>query len=324
MSSLPKGFHPSYETCSEVTQFCPVQATTLGYYPNRGVNIFLATAYGLAAVVTIAIGIWKRTWGFSTAVAAGCALECVGYVGRALLSRNPWDGDAFKMQIVAIVLGPTLICIGLYLTLKHAVTALNRSLSRVRPRLYPLIFVPADVSCLVVQAIGGGVAAAAGEDRDLLRHGNRTIMAGIVLQVVVLAGFGGLAGDYLLRARRYFGGASVDPEYQSGAALWVDKTFRAFLYALGVAYAALMIRCIYRIAEMAGGWGNHIMQDQPSFVVLESFMVLIASALLTVFAPGLFFPQMAQPGTAVAEAGGDEKRETQTESDSSGQETERV
>ena len=24
-----------------------------------------------------------------------------------------------------------------------------------------------------------------------------------------------------------------------------------------------------RIAEMAGGWGNHIMQDEPSFVVLE-------------------------------------------------------
>jgi len=23
------------------------------------------------------------------------------------------------------------------------------------------------------------------------------------------------------------------------------------------------------IAEMAGGWGNHIMQDEPSFIVLE-------------------------------------------------------
>jgi hypothetical protein len=24
-----------------------------------------------------------------------------------------------------------------------------------------------------------------------------------------------------------------------------------------------------RIAEMAGGWGNEIMQDEPSFIVLE-------------------------------------------------------
>lgn len=26
---------------------------------------------------------------------------------------------------------------------------------------------------------------------------------------------------------------------------------------------------VNRIAEMAGGWGNKIMQDEPSFIVLE-------------------------------------------------------
>ena len=25
------------------------------------------------------------------------------------------------------------------------------------------------------------------------------------------------------------------------------------------------------IAEMAGGWGNHIMQDEPSFIVLDGW-----------------------------------------------------
>ncbi len=161
------------------------------------------------------------------------------------------------MQIVAIILGPTLVCIGLYLTLKHAVTALNRSLSRLPPRVYPLMFVPADVSCLVVQAIGGGIAAAAGKGKlGLLQHGNRTIMAGIVLQVIVLAAFGGLAGDYLFRAGKYFRGGNVDAEHRAGAALWVEKKFQTFIWAMGVAYASLLIRCIYRIAEMAGGWGN--------------------------------------------------------------------
>lgn len=170
------------------------------------------------------------------------------------------------MQIVAIILGPTLVCIGLYLTLKHAVTALNRSLSRVPPRVYPLFFVPADVSCLVVQAIGGGIAAAAGKDKQsLLQHGNRTIMAGIVLQVVVLGAFGLMAGDYLIRAARYFRATQGnEDENVAGRALWGDKKFRTFFWAMGVAYAAFMIRCIYRIAEMAGGWGNHIMQDEVS------------------------------------------------------------
>lgn len=75
---LPPGYYPSYDVCTEVSPICPVWATTLGYYPIKGLNIFLAIAYGIAAIITIVIGVWKRTWGFSIAVAAGCILECVG------------------------------------------------------------------------------------------------------------------------------------------------------------------------------------------------------------------------------------------------------
>ncbi|KAK3989109.1 sphingoid long-chain base transporter RSB1 [Cladorrhinum sp. PSN332] len=313
------GFYPSYDTCDEVSAYCPVKATTLGYFPNEGVNIFLAIGYGLAALLTLATGLWKRTWGFSIAVFAGCALECIGYVGRVLLAENPWNGDAFKIQIVAIVLGPTLLCIGLYLTLRHAVTTLNLSLSRVSPKVYPAFFVPADISCLIIQAIGGGVAASAGkENYGLLKHGNRIIMAGIVLQVIVLLAFGLASGDYLIRAKKYFNSGNVSAEHEAGARLWKDKKFRAFEYAMGGAYAALLIRCIYRIAEMAGGWGNHIMQDEPSFVVLESFMVLIASVLLAVFAPGIFFPQMshkADVNAAAAASSGDVEKQQTSDSD---------
>lgn len=297
-SPPPPGFRPSYDLCPEVSVYCPVRATTLGYYPNLGVNAFLAAGFAIATIVTIFFGVSRKTWGYSIAVAAGCALECAGYIGRVLLAKNPWNGAGFKMQIVAIVLGPTLICIGLYLTLKHAVTALNPSLSRLPPRVYPWFFVPADVSCLVIQAIGGGIAAAAGRDKmDLLQHGNRAIIAGIVLQVVVLAAFGTLSGEFLWRVKRWAATESSAAEVEGtdvvGVALWHDRKFKMFLCAMTGAYTALLIRCVYRIAEMAGGWGNHIMQDEPSFIVLESFMVLIASALLAGFPPGVFFPQMS-------------------------------
>ena len=228
-------------------------------------------------------------------------------------------------------MGPTLICIGLYLTLKHAVTALLPSLSRVPPRVYPWFFVPADVSCLVIQAIGGGLAAAGGgngRNLKLLDHGNRTIIAGIVLQVVVLGLFGLLASEYLWRVRKRImlssGVVSAEEEetQAAAAALWRDGKFRKFLFAMTGAYACLFIRCVYRIAEMAGGWGNHIMQDQPSFVVLESFMVLIASCLLAAFAPGIFFPHMShspkvKEGGSGA-SGGATKQQTDAAESSSG------
>ncbi|KAK3492080.1 RTA1-domain-containing protein [Neurospora hispaniola] len=289
-ASTPQ-FHPGYDTCTKVTAICRVEYTTLGYYPNQGVNIFLAIGFGLCAIITLATGIWKRTWGYSIAITAGCILECAGYASRALLSLNPWNGSAFKTQIVSIILGPTLICIGLYLTLKHIIASLSPSLSPFRPRFYPLFFVPADVSCLVIQAIGGGIAASAGKDNyTLLQHGNRVIIAGIVLQVVVLGAFGGLSSIFLLRAKKYFGSLS---ETTMEKQTWQDKKTRMFLWAMAGGYATLLIRCIYRIAEMAGGWGNEIMQDEPSFVVLESFMVLIACVLFTAFAPGVWFPWMS-------------------------------
>ncbi|KAK4188313.1 RTA-like protein [Podospora australis] len=297
---IPPGMSPEdienligayYYSCNEVTPTCPVTATTLGYYPIRGINIFFTVAFCLAFVATLVVGIWKKTWSYTAFIAAGCALELAGYAARVPLSDNPWNKKAFETQIVAIILAPTLICISIYLTLKHVCLAINPSLSKIRPHLYPFIFVPLDVSCLLVQAIGGALAAGGGvKNIELVNHGNRAIIAGIVLQVVVLGLFGFVAGGYFLRVKRWIKTNEADAE---AVALWRDRKFRLFVYAVTGAYSGILVRCIYRIAEMAGGWGNHIMQDEPSFIVLEGFMVLIPCILLAAFPAGILFPQMA-------------------------------
>lgn len=160
------------------------------------------------------------------------------------LADNPWNQQAFQTEICAIVLAPTLTCISIYLTLKHLTTALNPSLSRVRPKWLPFIFVPADVSCLLVQAIGGALAASGGsENRKLVNAGNQAIIAGIALQVVVLVAFGSLSADYYFRAKKWVHSADVTP---SALALWNDKKARTFGYAVLGAYICVQIRCIYR------------------------------------------------------------------------------
>lgn len=64
--------------CTEVSPACPVSATTLGYYPNKPLNIFIAAAFGLAAIITLVFGVWKRTWAYMSFIVAGCALELAG------------------------------------------------------------------------------------------------------------------------------------------------------------------------------------------------------------------------------------------------------
>ena len=148
------------------------------------------------------------------------------------------------MQICTIILGPTFICVSIYLTLKHVALTLNPSVSRIPPAWYPRIFLPADLSCLILQAIGGGLAAAAGhENKKLLDGGNNAIIAGIALQVVVLSAFGALGIDYWIRVRKYMAGPAADP---NALAVWRDSKFRSFVYAVTGAYAAVLIRCIYR------------------------------------------------------------------------------
>lgn len=166
-----------------------------------------------------------------------------GYIGRIQLNSNPWNQGAFELQICAIILAPTLICISIYLTLKHIILALNPALSRVRPKLLPFIFVPADVSCLLLQAIGGGLAAQGKKNVGLLNTGNHVIITGIALQVVVLLAFGSMCLDYYVRVRRWL---RTDGATAEARALWADRKFRMFACAVLGAYLCVQIRCIYR------------------------------------------------------------------------------
>lgn len=283
-----------FYACEEVSEFCPVEATVLGYYPSLEANAVFAAIFGICTLGSLYYCVRYKTWSYSLCIIGGCVLELAGYIGRVLMSDNPWNQDAFQTQICAIVLAPTLVCISIYLTLKHIALSLNPALSRVRPTLYPFIFVPGDVTCLVVQAIGGALAAAGGTKHpNLTKGGNNAIIAGISLQVVVLGAFGGLLFDYFWRTRKYFANTAREQIDPDALRLWEDKKFWVFVRAIWGAYGVIFARCIYRIAEMAGGWGNPIMQDEPSFIALDSSAMSIAVILLTFFTPGVLFPQMA-------------------------------
>jgi hypothetical protein len=167
-------------------------------------------------------------------------------VGRIILHHNPWNSTAFQLQMITIILAPTVLCISIYITLEHVCVSINPLLSRIKPKLYLIIFLPLDLGCLALQAVGGGLAAASAQDderRALLPHGNRAIIAGIALQVAMLSCFGLLCADYLHRAHSYIHGSS---ESRDPVTLWNSKRFRFFGGAVAVAYLGILVRCIYR------------------------------------------------------------------------------
>jgi hypothetical protein len=205
-----------------------------------------------------------------------------------------------------LIFAPAFIAAGIYLTLKHIVLAFGQERSRIKARYYTIGFITCDFISLMLQAVGGGFAGGAGNNVKLRNIGTNLMISGIVWQVATLLVFVGLVVDYALSTRRAW--SDVNP----GAKVLLQQTkFRGFLAALTVAFVTVFLRCVYRIAEMVGGWANPIMRDEIGFDIMEgmyvalfqarlgecshssSSMIVLAVLALTIFHPGFCFPQLA-------------------------------
>ena len=280
---MPQG---ATQDCLNVSPDCPVSETVYGYYPTLGGNAFFCAVFALGLIANVVLGIKYRTWTYMIALGVGCLGEAIGYIGRIMLHNNPWDGNGFDIQICCLIISPAFIAAGIYLTLKYLVLTIGRSYSRIRAKFYTWIFILCDLLSLVLQGAGGGIAATA-NTKATQKVGNNLMMAGIAWQVATLIMFAILVSDYCYRA--YMHRASFT---QATVNLLSATKFKLFAASIFVAFLTIFIRCVFRIAEMAKGWGNPIMQSETDFIVLDGVMVTIAVLCLTIFHPGIFFTPM--------------------------------
>ena len=278
----------STQDCLSVSDACPVSATIYGYYPSLPANAFFCAFFGITLIANLILGTLTKTWTFMIALALGSLTECIGYTGRILLHQNPWSNAGFEIQICCLIMAPAFISAAIYLTLKHLTLCFGPHLNRFPARYYTWAFISADILSLILQGSGGGIAATANDGSNMLNVGTDMMLTGIVLQVVTLLIFGGLALDFYLRLRR-----DNIPLTTEATNIKHKPSFKLFLSGLALAYLTVFTRCVYRIAEMANGWSNPIMQSEDDFIALDSVMVLLATAALTLFHPGYCFPRLS-------------------------------
>lgn len=260
--SSDQHFHPSYKTCTEVSAQCPVSATTYGYYPELGPNAFFSAWFGILLIAGLAVGVKTKTWSYTAFLCVGLLGEFLGYIGRIMMHDNPWNTGAFEMQICCLVLSPSFIAGSIYLTAKHLVLYGGPQYSRLRPNLYPWVFVGCDWGSIILQACGGGIAASAGQQNSaaLLDAGNGLIVAGIAFQVFTMSVCGILVLDFGIRFWRATSQKKAETSNTLQTGYETDRNdtrkmlnLKIFMGAVILAYLTVLIRCIYRIPEMAGG-----------------------------------------------------------------------
>ncbi|KAI7213259.1 RTA1-domain-containing protein [Hortaea werneckii] len=281
--SLPVLFTRASASGDCTKDTCPASASIYGYAPDWDFNLFFAIGFGITALVFSHESlIWPKWRAYSLACAIGCLMESGGYVGRLLLSKDPFSDIGFKLNVVLLTIAPAFISAGIYITLKHAVIIFGRHLSHLPPNAYMYIFVACDVVSIILQGVGGSISAIA-EEKSVLDQGVNVMIAGLASQVFTLMVFFGLVIEYFIRCRR-----QTERLNLGTINLAKSAKFRLFVAAVTIAFLAIFARCCYRVAELCNGWGSEIMREEREFIILDSDMCTLASITLSVFHPGLF------------------------------------
>lgn len=251
-------------TCTDIGPNCPVEGSIYQYAPSIGLNAFLIAAFTLVSATHAFLGVWKKTYFFGCLLTLSSLAESVGYAGRVLLGKNPYQTIGLNLDLVCLMSAPSLICMAIHLTLAYIMVTFGATISFLSPQTYTWIFMLCDLVCLALQAAGGVLVANAGQT-GVVVEGAVLMIAGLVFQTLSLVVFGALVADYLVRTWKAW------HEVPFAASKLLDTlNFKLFIAGIFIAFVTVLARCVYRIMQIIGGWPNDLLHKETAFEVLES------------------------------------------------------
>ncbi|KAI0384507.1 RTA1-domain-containing protein [Hypomontagnella monticulosa] len=274
---------------------CPYDKSFYMYRIDLAPNAAFLAMFSLSLLAFVAVFAFTRRGGFFTlAMVLGLISEILGYMGRVMSWQNQWSENGFLIQICCLTLAPAFFAAGVYLCIRRIVFAFGPENSRIPPKFYTRIFIPCDIVSLVLQAVGGAMAASAFHTGKPTDDGDNIMIAGLSFQVFTLLVFMILCTDFTvntLRRSRALGSAALD---QDPALVAIRRSwmFKGFLVALGISTICIFWRSVFRVAELSNGWTGDLMGRQDLFVGFEGVMITVAVWVLNIFHPSLCFGEL--------------------------------
>ncbi|TFK26903.1 RTA1-domain-containing protein [Coprinopsis marcescibilis] len=267
-----------------------------GYIPSQKSAIIFIAIFALSTIAHIVQLSKKRTWFMIQTIVLCGVLESVGWGGRLWMHYEPESGIAFNIQIVLLILGPTPLLAANFVIFGRIIRRLGQRYSRMRPRMYTIIFVSCDVISLGIQGAGGALAASA-DDLEGANKGAKIMLGGIVFQLVVIVVYSVLGLEYFVRfiqdrpigrtASTALDEKALNPQgLVKRDQVRLTRKIKMMLFALVFTTVLLFIRAIYRTLELAEGWEGRIIQTELYFDVLDGAMIVLAIFTFNVAHPG--------------------------------------
>ncbi|GJC82799.1 sphingoid long-chain base transporter RSB1 [Colletotrichum liriopes] len=265
-------------------------------------NVLFVVLFALSLISFLATyAATRRGLAFNIAMGLGVITEIIGYIGRIMSWGNQWEEVGFMIQVCALTIGPAFLAAGIYLCIRQIVTAVGPDNSRIPPAWYTRIFIPCDLTSLILQAVGGALASIANHRGEPTHIGDKIMIAGLAFQVLTMLLFMLVAADFALRTHlrtrhAHLPNLSVALDnHPAMVRLRASRRFKAFLSALALATVCVFVRCVFRVVELSGGWTGPLMGRQDLFVGFEGVMIAAAVLALNLSHPALCSKELLEP-----------------------------
>lgn len=255
------------------------------YVPSFSAGIVFVVLFSIVTTIHLGQALRSRMWWLLPTVVTGGVGEIIGWAGRLWGSKNPTSQNPFLMQITTTIISPTFILAADFVIVGILIQKLGSKYSRLRPRLYTIVFCSCDVVALVVQSIGGATASQASTASGAATGGH-IALGGIAFQFAAIVVYMLLSTEFLIRflLKKPFPGRE---DTLDGVHPFVlDSKTRQMIYGVGLSTLAMFIRGVYRTIELADGWSGRIISNETYFIALDGAMILLSMIALNVFHPG--------------------------------------
>ncbi|QRW20637.1 RTA1-like protein [Rhizoctonia solani] len=259
------------------------------YVPTGWIGILFIVLFGVTTAGHLLQAlVFRTTYMIPTLVLCGIG-ELLGWAGRYWGHVNPYNEDAFMMQITTTIIAPSFMTAAMFLILPKIINELGTGYSRMPPRLYSIIFITADVTALVIQAVGGAMASIA-NTLDGAERGGRIMLGGIVIQLVAVVLYTLLGLEFSVRfgLDRPVRASHVSDQRKHAGWIHVPRGIVWMLVGLIIATIFIIIRSIYRTIELTDGWNGGIISTEKWFNWFDGAPIVVAMFTFNVFHPGYF------------------------------------
>ncbi|KAI0263772.1 RTA1-like protein [Gloeopeniophorella convolvens] len=265
-SDFPSGY---------IDQFSPYS-----YLPTLWVGITFVVLFGGSTIYHIIQAIYYKLYGLIFSAGFCGILQTVGWAGRVYSSHDPIARNPFIIQFILIIIAPTALVAANFTIFGRIVRRLGPQYSRLKPKLYARIFLTADITSLLAQAMGGAIAAGSDTHAKL---GSDIALMGIVFQLGSIAVYVTLATEFL---RRYSKRRPIHRDAEFSVRGFADKPIKRMIKAISLMTVLVIIRSIYRALELSEGGTGTLSKSQIYFVIFDATMITLAMWTLNIFHPG--------------------------------------